>query len=430
MPFADRLFIKDSKKRLDPRRVGTLAKSFVMRPRNKAGLDRLGERVDQLETMREQRSSFAVTKLNNKAKGTRIQNYTRVRECALRLYDALSFKLTHCGCGTPHHCKLRLEARKASGASDHGSRAESGVQFRFYFSFVDGEVDEDLATGDGSGEADRREIALAWRGIQIQVESILGPAQGPEVESLCECLKTAQRTQPHNELLGYIAAADGVRYTLFNANPKTALDVPIFSCIGSPPTLPSKSTTPQGEYLFQSDQHHLAFTLASTMLQLHDSPWLDKWAKRDIEYIRDLKRDAIKSPIQPYMTRRLSQGERRSQVPTPETYSQVLQFVRNASLFTLGVVLIEIAYNRSIEELAEEDEKKYPDFMSWKTATRLCKQIRAIMGTQYQQAVAGCLYCDFASKPLPEVEFDNEEVRHKFLEQVIIPLEESSGRFT
>ena len=255
-----------------------------------------------------------------------------------------------------------------------------------------------------------------------------------EITDLCQWIKNVQATQPNDdELLGYLSDAGGTRYGLYSVNIRHDVEPPILSFHVGGPLAPSKSPSkaivqPNRQSIPQSIKHQLAFTLGSTMLQLHSTPWLDKWAKQDIVYLPEPESDAIQSPVRPYISRRISTGKDSKAASTSPFQIQLAQFVPNETLFTLGIVLIEIAYNKPIEDLAEPIDGT-PDVAPYMTAMRLRKQIQGEMGPRYQRAVTGCLVCDFGVANV-DVDLKDVEIQRKFLELVVVPLEESMDFFS
>ena len=168
------------------------------------------------------------------------------------------------------------------------------------------------------------------------------------------------------------------------------------------------------------------------MLQLHSTPWLDNWTKQDILYLPDPEGEKVPPPVQPYISRRFSTSKSAEVATVASPISAIPQsFAPNKTLFTLGVVLIEIAFNKSIEELAAElgeAGKLKADWASFVTAIRLHEQVQGLMGARYQHAVKGCLSCDFGLNAF-EADLNSVAFRQKFLENVIVPLEESMDFF-
>lgn len=168
------------------------------------------------------------------------------------------------------------------------------------------------------------------------------------------------------------------------------------------------------------------------MLQLHSTPWLDNWTKQDILYLPDPQGEKVPPPVQPYISRRFSTSKSADMATvTSPTSATPQSFAPNKTLFTLGVVLIEIAFNKPIEELAAEigeAGRLKADLASFVTAIRLHEQVEGLMGPRYQHAVKGCLSCDFGLNA-PEADLNSVAFRQKFLENVIVPLEESMDFF-
>ena len=169
----------------------------------------------------------------------------------------------------------------------------------------------------------------------------------------------------------------------------------------------------------------LAFTLGSTMLQLHSTPWLDKWKKQDVLYFPEPGSDMVQAPVQPYISRRFSSNMSRDDATVSLNTRAAPGFAPNETLFTLGVILIEIAYNKTIEALAEPcDKAQMAAVTQYITAMRTSKDIGQKMGLQYQRAVEGCLMCQFGVQGL-NADLKSVDFQRQFLENVITPLEES-----
>jgi hypothetical protein len=174
--------------------------------------------------------------------------------------------------------------------------------------------------------------------------------------------------------------------------------------------------------------------MGSTVLQLHSTPWLEDWNKQDIQYLPEAESETAQSPtspVQPYISRRFSSNKSRtSSVPSSKTISQAASFVRNETLFTLGIVLIELAYNKPIEDLYEKGDGE-PTLATTRqlTAVRLHKQIHLQMGKQYQRAVVSCLFCDFGTDG-SDADLKVPLFQRKVLEYIVLPLEEAMKYFS
>lgn len=261
-----------------------------------------------------------------------------------------------------------------------------------------------------------------------------------EIKDLCRWIKNIQTTRPDDgKCLGYLSDAKETRYGLFSVNPRSYVEPPMASIHVGEPLSPSRRHSRTGrtwkrQSFSQGVKHQLASTLGSTVLQLHSTPWLEGWDKQDIQYLPEAEGDTARSPtipVQPYISRRFSSSKSRmSSVSSSKTATQVQSFARNETLFTLGVVLIEIAYNKPIEDLVEPGDLARTAAMTRHfTALRLHKQIQLEMGKQYQRAVVGCLFCDFGAE-FSDADLKVPQFQRKVLEHVVLPLEEAMKPFS
>ena len=259
-------------------------------------------------------------------------------------------------------------------------------------------------------------------------------ADPSEIKNLCQWIQNVHTSQDQGEgYLGYLAGADRTRYGLYRVNRRNDVGPPLVSFHVGEALTPSRGRSRQRsrskrQVFLSSTRYELAFTLGTTMLQLHSTPWLDNWTKQDILYLPDPEGEKIPPPVQPYISRRFSTSKSADVAIVASPTSAIPQgFAPNKTLFTLGVVLIEIAFNKPIEELAAElgeAGKLKADWASFVTAIRLHEQVQGLMGARYQHAVKGCLSCDFGLDA-SESDLNSVPFRQKFLENVIIPLEES-----
>jgi hypothetical protein len=131
----------------------------------------------------------------------------------------------------------------------------------------------------------------------------------------------------------------------------------------------------QRSMMSKSNRVQLALVLAWGVAQISFNSWLDgKWTNIRFQS---------------------SNRQSRSVNLAPATSSQIPNWVCNASLFTLGVFLIEMCYNCSIEDLATEKEKNERgepwEYTPILTAMRLSALVHDELGICYAQAVRACL---------------------------------------
>lgn len=225
-------------------------------------------------------------------------------------------------------------------------------------------------------------------------------------------------------------------YGLYSINARSDVQAPLASIHIGEPLPPSHKATDKGGRvkrvkLSQGIRYEAAFTLGSTVLQLHSTPWLENWAKQDILYLPSGRKDTDQAFVQPYISKRFSSSKAPYAASIASDSSKNPNiWVANETLLTLSIVLIELAYNRPIEALAEaREETKIPIVTAQLVAKRLSKQISTEMGQLYQLAVAWCLSCDFGfTRSQPNLHSD--EFQQSFLEHVIVPLQQSTDFFS
>ncbi|KAL8881814.1 MAG: hypothetical protein Q9198_001057 [Flavoplaca austrocitrina] len=207
----------------------------------------------------------------------------------------------------------------------------------------------------------------------------------------------------------------------------------------------NKSAPPYESPCKLSGQQRLgiAVTLAHTVLQLYDSPWLsESWSKNDILFFIP-GHDGHKRPnIQrPYISRLFHHGPGRNIVKAGEgpcsrtdLYSHL---ITNKTLFALGIVLIELALETSFEDLCtkmltfdgRELNQQISTVEMYQVATSLIDEVYDKQGTQYGYVVQRCLRCEFGfydSEKLLEV----DSFRAAVCEGVLAPLGEDLKRYS
>ena len=162
----------------------------------------------------------------------------------------------------------------------------------------------------------------------------------------------------------------------------------------------------------------LAKMLAIAVLQYHATPWLRlSWRSDDIFFFgieadaQLTKRPSISAP---YINARIN-----------ENFAQVSDhqptIARNPTLFSLGVVFLELAHSARLESLKLPcDAENGQIFSEFFAARRLAKCKRSVMGSVYnniaEQLVEGAFPCGD--------DLNNPELQVTFYEDVICPLDE------
>ncbi|RKU48929.1 hypothetical protein DL546_009133 [Coniochaeta pulveracea] len=173
-------------------------------------------------------------------------------------------------------------------------------------------------------------------------------------------------------------------------------------------------------YPTRRQRYTLSLTLASSFLQLLETPWLPTtWSKSDIVFTSRPEEPNLFALDQPRLRRELTSLP--SQVAPPsEAPGKATTF--HDFLDILGIVLLELCFGkllkdqpcrRKLPDGANELEKKVFDYMA---AREWHQEVNEEAGPDYADAVAWCLWGNRSCPP--------ELWRRKMLEEVVQPLEQ------
>ena len=165
--------------------------------------------------------------------------------------------------------------------------------------------------------------------------------------------------------------------------------------------------------------------LSSAAIQLHTTGWLnERWGKRDIHFFLNanlLRRaengDLRPVPVfeKPFLCRDFRNGVRDSQSQQDMPALTQSPLVKcDASLFSLGIVLVELWFGKSIEDFPEypgattHGEALRNDNAEFETADKLLRKINQEGGSIYEDAVRRCIRgLDCTATSLEEDELKN-----------------------
>ena len=173
----------------------------------------------------------------------------------------------------------------------------------------------------------------------------------------------------------------------------------------------------------------LAKNLAIAVLQYHSTPWLRlSWRSEDILFFgasETTQTQEISKLSAPHLNAKIKgpdeQPSRASRIPQRT-------IARNQVLFSLGVVLLEIAYAASLDSLKQDSDltngqdDQYTDFF---TARRLAKSKQSVMGITYHKIVEQLVECVF---PCGD-DLNNDQLQAAFHHDIICPLAELEEGF-
>ena len=189
-------------------------------------------------------------------------------------------------------------------------------------------------------------------------------------------------------------------------------------------------SSPSGS-LARKDRLDIAVTLASSVLQLDGTSWLEQhWSSNDICFHVKSITNSGSDATQPYLAWRSCTQEHETAVisgnPMPGQW-----FVRSNALFALGLTLVELCFGKTLGSMQKpEDESQDPDRVAQNVncAFRLLESgwIWKEMGETYEAVVRRCLRQPFDVRDL---DLDKKEVQQQVYNTVVVPLKENVDDF-
>jgi hypothetical protein len=157
----------------------------------------------------------------------------------------------------------------------------------------------------------------------------------------------------------------------------------------------------------------LARLLSLGVLRFTSTPWLaETWSSNDIQFFELGENGEDVLSKTPCFTAPLYK-----QNPLGRNTSRELSlelFIPNTTLYSLGVVLLELGYDAPLQELQCEDdfrEGEVKEYTRFRTAKRLGRNAPLELGSRYGQIIQRCLRCDFGvGDNLESVELQNAVV--------------------
>jgi hypothetical protein len=189
----------------------------------------------------------------------------------------------------------------------------------------------------------------------------------------------------------------------------------------------SKSTSKsKRRALTDEDRYFLAITLASSLLQLHTTPWLrGSWSKRDILFSDTHEEDSsvidVRHPVI-LNTHGCVVSEAASRVSTgrSQAYSDLMR--DSASLLTLAKVLLEIKLNDQFETQQQGEDlgtnSKPNEATDIRTLMRWITEEEGNLSFTYRNVVSHCIKCSVD----PSTNLRDLVFRQTLVDRVVVPL--------
>jgi hypothetical protein len=244
--------------------------------------------------------------------------------------------------------------------------------------------------------------------------------RAPDLINLCQTIERCHRRGDLN-CYGYVSDPSAAKYHKFGVYPlRTHQDYNNWSMISLKEALENNNASlPPLRF---GDKHKLAAKIASNILQHSQSPWLpDMLTSDDILFI---KREDRKLYDQAFVTKQFPE----SKVVEPtcdSTYSP--ECIQNPILFSLGIILLEIALGKTADSLRTPSERPPAGsardlLLDYKTADKYLDIVEKTVGDSYGRVVRRCIKCEFLSR---SSSLDDDEFRYEVYGSVVAPLEEN-----
>lgn len=174
----------------------------------------------------------------------------------------------------------------------------------------------------------------------------------------------------------------------------------------------------------------IAVILANSMLQLHTGPWLcDRWGKRDIYFFQS--HDGFIHTDHPFLVCNFTSDLQVSGTESDRTRLERSSGSCNSSLLSLGILILELWFNQTIESQPFRNKFQGPDgndneYTDFNTAQKWQEQAMEEAGLDLHNSTRRCIYCAFGAV---SQDLEDEELRRAVYSEVVQPLEKLLERF-
>ncbi|KAK5105319.1 hypothetical protein LTS08_001596 [Lithohypha guttulata] len=178
----------------------------------------------------------------------------------------------------------------------------------------------------------------------------------------------------------------------------------------------------------------LAKQLAVAVLQYHTTPWLEEtWnsdhilieSDRCLETLSTQRTDRQTTSFDPYLDVLIHNPQEGARTPITDR-SRTL--IRNWTLYSLGIMLLELAYKKSIREMQKAQDLDYSGNehnTDYYTADRLQQSVSSEMGLDFAEVIRKCIQCDFGHG----ADLSATKLQEGFYEDVVQKLENIEVKF-
>ncbi|KAF1985809.1 hypothetical protein K402DRAFT_454804 [Aulographum hederae CBS 113979] len=352
--------------------------------------------------------------------------WKNIRDQAQRLFESLNSRFDTCSCHNPHKATLRLDARK----NDSG---ETAIRFAFLLTFEKSEG----CTG---------ELPWNWRDIEIEASPCTSAPQTSNSSQSVRLMTTTAAPALPSVLVSSALSTTATTYVRSGLASKIdnlcralvrghnseccigfledqSWQHHVYCVPGPGSSNQISDIAPIKEVIYDNnsrvttiDKYTLAYTLATAVLQLYDTPWLPTaWSSNDIFILKNSSGNTLGSQF--YASRTFGSPSAQAAI------AKTRRCVKNEMVFALGVALLELSYGQPLLSLQTSDDlndQGVEDSMTeFSIATRLADRIHEREMENYAKAVLRCIRCSFDTF---SYDFEDRAFREKFLNGVVTPL--------
>lgn len=355
-----------------------------------------------------------------------MKQWESMRRSAKSLYCAICAGWL-CQCRQAHSAHLRLEDN-TSGDKHH----------RFNIAFSYGLSSTNAApaswtwqeTEVESGEEDEEETtpSLASRTPKVAFQQAAATqttssTNQQQISCLCNALQQNENLKTGPSCLGYISGTQRKHYVHLVRSPSNnGKLISLYELLSSNGNISS----PVSLTISLHDRLGPAVLLASSLLQLQSaSPsWLkSRWTSQDIQFIPSTSGVLLYScayVCQPFSSRK-DTGRPRSAPGNGISVREIA--IRNEAVFSLGVTLIELSINTTLESVQTDSERARSDLSDLCTARRIAEETKRDNLDDWNIVIDRCLRCGFQASP----DFEDKTFRQEFYHSVVAPLRDLYG---
>ncbi|KAI9761902.1 MAG: hypothetical protein M1840_001518 [Geoglossum simile] len=260
------------------------------------------------------------------------------------------------------------------------------------------------------------ELSSSTRRARVTVSIAQGTSQGPpyadpsnlpQVTDFCQYIRQSAHTSvgfcldDAGSLRAYSPPSPAVQYT--------------DQCLTLESLLPSLQARLPLEELYC-----LAITLVASVFQLSHTPWLEqKWSKKDIAFLRTSDKPPLSVDIKhPYLARDFLQSSELGGQSSTGTTNDC------SNLLALAILLLEISFGQSIEQIRRPEDLGNKtvgdDKTDLQTAGRWYKAERPRLSSGFSKAILTCLQ-EYLN---PDANFDDPDFCNVMKEKILQPLED------